>query len=133
MKRWRDNYYLSQVLAYSTRPLHFASSQVALRIEQRVRKNSVTIGLPNGKSLSIGRDSGIGIASVLFWHGLDGFEPETSRTLRFFFERAATFVDVGANFGLYSVLSALWNPNLEVVAFEPVPSIFDGLKKNILL
>jgi FkbM family methyltransferase len=70
---------------------------------------------------------------VLFWHGLDGFEPETSRTLRFFFERAATFVDVGANFGLYSVLSALWNPNLEVVAFEPVPSIFDGLKKNILL
>jgi len=133
LKRWRDNYYLSQVLAYSTRPLHFASSQVALRIEQRVRKNSVTIGLPNGKSLSIGRDSGIGIASLLFWHGLDGFEPETSRTLRFFFERAATFVDVGANCGLYSVLSALWNPNLEVVAFEPVPSIFDGLKKNILL
>ena len=131
--RWRDNYYLSQVLAYSTRPLHFASSQVALRIEQRVRKNSVTIGLPNGKSLSIGRDSGIGIASLLFWHGLDGFEPETSRTLRFFFERAATFVDVGANCGRYSVLSALWNPNLEVVAFEPVPSIFDGLKKNILL
>ena len=70
---------------------------------------------------------------MLFWLGLDGFEPETSRTLRFFFERAATFIDVGANCGLYSVLSALWNPDLEVVAFEPVPSIFDGLKKNILL
>ena len=83
--------------------------------------------------MSIGGDSGIGIASLLFWHGLDGFEPETSRALRFFFERAATFLDVGANCGLYSILGALWNPNLEVVAFEPVPAIFDGLKKNVQL
>jgi FkbM family methyltransferase len=133
LKRWRDNYYLSQLLAYSAKPLHSISAQAALHIEKRIRKNSVTISLPNGKSLSIGRNSGIGIASLLFWHGLDGFEPETSRTLRFFFERAATFVDVGANCGLYSILGALWNPNLDVVAFEPVPSIFDGLKRNVLL
>jgi FkbM family methyltransferase len=133
LKLWRDNYYLSQLLAYSTKPLHSISAQAALHIEKRIRKNSVTISLPNGKSLSIGRNSGIGIASLLFWHGLDGFEPETSRTLRFFFERAATFVDVGANCGLYSILGALWNPSLSVVAFEPVPSIFDGLKRNVLL
>jgi FkbM family methyltransferase len=83
--------------------------------------------------MSIARDSGVGIASALFWHGLDGYEPETSRTLRFFFERVATFVDVGANCGLYSLLGALWNPSLEVVAFEPVPAIFEGLKRNVLL
>ena len=83
--------------------------------------------------MSIGRNSGIAIASLLFWHGLEGFEPETSRTLRSLFERAATFIDVGANCGFYSVLGGLWNPNLQVIAFEPVPSIFDSLKKNVRL
>src|ERR1700678_163552 len=100
LKRWRENYYLSRLLAYSSKPIHFVSNQAALQIERKVRKNGVTIRLPNGKSMSIGRNSGIGIASLLFWHGLDGFEPETSRTLRFFFERASTFIDVGANCGL---------------------------------
>jgi len=133
LKQWRDNYYVSQLLAYSAKPLRFVSAKAALNLEQKVRKNSVTIRLPNGKNMSIGRYSGIGIASLLFWHGLDRFEPETSRTLRFFFERAATFIDVGANCGFYSVLGALWNSSLQVIAFEPVVPIFDGLRKNVLL
>src|SRR5271163_741106 len=133
LKRWRDNYYLSSLLAHSLKPIQVVCSHAVRGLQRKVRKNGVTIRLPNGKNLSIGRDSGIGIASLLFWHGLDGHEPETSRTLRFLFERAATFVDVGANCGLYSLLGALWNPNLKVVAFEPVPRIFDGLKKNVLL
>ena len=83
LKRWRDNYYVSQLLACFAKPLRSVSSQTARHIEQKVRKNSVTIRLPNGKNLSIGRNSGIGIASLLFWHGLDGFEPATSKTLRF--------------------------------------------------
>jgi len=58
-----------------------------------------------------------------FWNGLEGFEPDTSRTLRFFFETTATFVDVGANYGFYSLLAALWNQVLRVVAFEPVPQM----------
>lgn len=133
LKRWRDNYYLSLLLASSVKPLRFVSTRAAFHMEQKVRKNGVSIRLPNGKNMSIGRNSGIGIASTLYWHGLDGYEPETSRTLRFFFERSTTFIDVGANCGLYSLLAALWNPNLEVVAFEPVPAIFDCLKKNVLL
>jgi FkbM family methyltransferase len=83
--------------------------------------------------MTIGKDSGIGMASLLFWHGIDGYEPDTSRTLRFLFERSGTFIDVGANCGLYSLLGALWNPELQVVAFEPMPQIFHGLKKNVLL
>jgi FkbM family methyltransferase len=133
LKRWRDNYFLSQLLAYPAKALCFVASQTALHLERKVRKNAVTIRLPNGQSLSIGRNCGIGIASLLFWHELDGFEAETSRTLRFLFERATTFIDVGANCGFYSVLSGLWNPNLQIVAFEPVPSIFDGLRKNVRL
>jgi FkbM family methyltransferase len=133
LKRWRDNYYLSTLLGYSLKPLWFASAKAARYIQRKVRKNGVTIRLPNGKNMSIARDSGIGMSSQLFWHGLDGYEPETSRTLRLLFERAATFIDVGANCGLYSVLGALWNPNLRVIAFEPVPPIFSRLKRNVLL
>ena len=131
LKRWRDNYYVSLLLAYSLQPLRSISFRAASSVERKVRKNGVTIRLPNGNNLSIARNVGIGIASLLFWHGLDGHEPETSRTLRFFFERAETFIDVGANCGLYSVLGALWNPNLNVVAFEPVPQIFAGLRENV--
>ncbi|MGA9354021.1 MAG: FkbM family methyltransferase [Terriglobales bacterium] len=133
LKRARDNYYLSLLLASAAKPLHFVSTRAALCLEQKVRRNGTSIRLPNGTNMAIARDSGVGIASALFWHGLDGYEPETSRTLRFFFERAATFVDVGANCGLYSLLGALWNPGLQVVAFEPVPAIFEGLKRNVLL
>jgi FkbM family methyltransferase len=132
MKHCRDNYYLSLVLAYSFRPLWFVSAQVARQIQRKVRKNGVAIRLPNGRKMSIARDSGIGIASQLFWHGLNGYEPETSRALRILFERSETFVDVGANCGFYSVLGALWNPNLKVTAFEPVPAIYSSLKKNVL-
>ena len=81
LKHWRDNYYLSLLLAYSLKPLRFVSAELVRVIQQRVRKNGVRIRLPNGKNMSIARDSGIGIASQLFWHGLDGYEPETSRTL----------------------------------------------------
>jgi FkbM family methyltransferase len=133
LKRWRDNYYFSLLLANFTKPLYSVSRCVADQIQRRVRKNSVTIRLPNGKNMTLGRDAGVGMASLLFWHGLDGYEPETSRTLRFLFERVTTFVDVGANCGLYSILGALWNPRLQVVAFEPVPGIFEGLRRNVRL
>jgi FkbM family methyltransferase len=133
LKRWRGNYYVSVVLAFVAKPLHFLLTRTALNLERRVQRNGVTIRLPNGQKMSIVKNSGIGIASLLFWHGLDGYEPETSRTLRFLFEHAAKFVDVGANFGLYSVLGVLWNSNLDVIAFEPVPIIFSNLKRNVLV
>jgi FkbM family methyltransferase len=131
LKRWRENYYLSALLANCAKPVHHLSHHLALELQRKIRKNGVTIQLPNGRTMTIARDTGIGMASLLFWHGIEGHEPDTSRTLRFFFERAATFVDVGANCGLYSVLGPLWNPNLQVIAFEPVPAIFDGLQRNV--
>jgi len=133
LKRWRDNYYLSTLLAHSAKPLHSFSRYIAQQVPRRVRKNGVTIQLPNGRNMTIGRDAGIGMASLLFWHGIDGYEPDTSRTLRLLFERVATFIDVGANCGLYSILGPLWNPSLQVVAFEPVPAIFERLQKNVRL
>lgn len=43
------------------------------------------------------------------------------------------FVDVGANCGLYSLTAALLNPEIKVLAFEPVEQIYASLKKNVAL
>lgn len=130
-RRWRENYYTSRVLSPIAKPIERACSAVSWRLRSHIRKNGIRFTLPNGEVLRIGRDSGIYLSSGLFWGGLDSFEPATSRTLRFFFPRAATFVDVGANYGFYSLLAAHWNPRLQVVAFEPVPQIFERLQHNI--
>jgi FkbM family methyltransferase len=81
--------------------------------------------------MRIARDAGISLASVLYWNGIAGVEPEASSTLRYFFERSEVFVDVGENYGFYSVLAGLWSPSIRVVDFEPIPAIYEGLKKNI--
>jgi FkbM family methyltransferase len=133
LKSARENYYASTVLTAVARPIHFACFHLSRQIELKVKKNGAAIPLPNGAVLRIGRDAGISLASLLFWKGFDAYEPQTSHVLRFFFERVTTFVDVGANYGLYSLLGALWNPGLQVVAFEPVPEIYDALMRNIAL
>jgi FkbM family methyltransferase len=133
LKSARENYYVSAILATIAKPIRFACFQIGTEIERKVKKNGVAISLPNGRLLRIDRDAGVGLASLLFWNGLDGYEVDTSETLRFFFERTVTFVDVGANYGLYSILGALWNPDLRVVAFEPVPQIYRALRRNVAL
>lgn len=133
LKRWREAYLLSNLLAMIAKPLWSISHKLAVQLQTKVVKNGVTLQLPNHETLIIGMDAGIGLASLLFWKGLDGYEPETSRVLRFFFSRSSTFVDVGANCGLYSLTAALWNTNIRVVAFEPVEPIYNCLVKNVTL
>lgn len=133
LKSARENYYLSTLLAAVAKPVHFACLRFGTQIERKVKKNGVAISLNNGRVLRIDRDAGVSLASLLFWNGLDGYEALTSKTLRFFFERATTFVDVGANYGFYSILGALWNTTLRVVAFEPVPQIYRALRRNVSL
>ena len=75
LRRWRENYYASNLLAAIARPLERTCSGVAEQLRRRIRKNGLQYLLPNGKTLRIGRDSGLYLASALFWGGLDSFEP----------------------------------------------------------
>jgi FkbM family methyltransferase len=131
LKRWRESYYFSHILSTLGRPIHAFCSTCAREIQTRIKRNGTAVRLPNGRTMRIARDAGISLASVLYWNGIAGVEPETSPTLCYFFERSEVFVDVGANYGLYSVLAGLWSPSLRVVAFEPIPAIYEGLKKNV--
>jgi FkbM family methyltransferase len=131
IKRWREKYYPSLFLSSVARPFFLAARLVEEQIRRKVRKNGVSLALPNGRRLNLARNAGVSFASGLYWNGFENYEPATSRTLRFFFERVSTFVDVGANIGFYSLLAGHWNPGLRVLAFEPVPEIFAQLEANI--
>ncbi|MFH1379830.1 MAG: FkbM family methyltransferase [bacterium] len=70
------------------------------------------------------------IASVIFWRGIQAFEPETIACFIKLLESARTVLDIGANTGLYALIAGIENKERKVYAFEPVPAIFDYLKKN---
>jgi FkbM family methyltransferase len=76
-----------------------------------------------------GRDP---IASLLYWRGIDGWEPETLPVFLRLVTPGATVVDVGANTGLFSLLAARRHHTVAVHAIEPVPRVYDLLSANVL-
>lgn len=71
------------------------------------------------------------IENQLFWKGLDGFEPNSLKLWARMSRDADTIFDLGANSGIFSLISKSENPNAKVYAFECVERVFDVLKKNI--
>jgi FkbM family methyltransferase len=119
-------------MAAVAKPIYSFCAGLSTQLARKVRKNGVSVRLPNGQNLRLARDAGVELASLLHWGGVDAYEPHTSRTLRFFFQRVNSFVDVGANYGFYSLIAGLSNPKLRVIAFEPVPEICSALMKNVV-
>ena len=71
------------------------------------------------------------IGKVLFWKGVDGFEPEVHKVFKALIKRSRTFLDVGANIGYYSLLASKYNSDAKVVSFEPLPAGFKYLSLNL--
>ncbi len=60
------------------------------------------------------------------------YEPEVSATLRRVLRRGATFVDIGANFGWFSLLGAsIVGPDGRVIAVEPNPRNVALLRESV--
>jgi len=58
-------------------------------------------------------------------------EPVLSGYLERVLDSSAVFVDVGANFGFYSLLASIRCNAKAIICIEPNPTTFDRLKKNI--
>ena len=71
------------------------------------------------------------IGQILFWSGLREWEKETSPVILDNIRRSRCFIDVGANCGIYTVLGCTINPNVRVVAVEPVPKVCAALARNV--
>ncbi len=70
------------------------------------------------------------VAQYLIWNGV--YEPETAETIQRHLPADGTFVDVGANIGMFSLLAArLWAPEGRVLAIEASPPVHDWLMQNV--
>lgn len=71
------------------------------------------------------------IGHFLFLNGLQNWERETTPVFRDLLKTSRCFLDVGANFGVYTLVGCSINPNLQVIAIEPVPAISAALRENV--
>ena len=72
------------------------------------------------------------ISNHLFWKGIDyGFEPEVMWIYKILSKKINFIFDVGANTGIYSLVSKSINQNSEIYAFEPVKRTHNKLISNI--
>jgi len=61
------------------------------------------------------------------------FEEMTALLVRQMAHGIGSFVDIGAHYGFYSVLVGKTNPNVKILAFEPIKDNFKVLSKNLMI
>lgn len=76
---------------------------------------------------------GDAIGRALYWVGEGGREPESIDIFSRLAKRSKLFIDIGANTGHYSLYACAVNPEIQVIAFEPVPHIYNRFNVNIEL
>lgn len=89
--------------------------------------------LTEGKFMKFCGNPTSNLLRLLFWYGYKGFEPQEYNVFIEVARQSDCLIDVGANLGYYSILGKLFQPNLKVHAFEPMPDAKVYLDKNIAL
>jgi FkbM family methyltransferase len=124
--------YLKSQPGFKKRPLVVLFRLVAWRILCRVGKST---------DIELSHHGGIKLSLPPLWRGVsklvytfrEDYEPELSLLDRFI-PSGGGMVDVGANFGIYSlVASRLVGDSGHVHAFEPAQAAFESLEHNIAL
>jgi FkbM family methyltransferase len=77
--------------------------------------------LPDGQALLLDHLGSSKILRRFAWKGIYGYEPETIRLFFALAKRAKSVLDIGAYFGLYSLVVGKANPQAGIHAFEPLP------------
>jgi FkbM family methyltransferase len=94
----------------------------------------VTVRIPGTPvRIRLHSDGDDAIANLTYWKGIEGWEPETAKTLAMVAPRCSTVFDIGANTGYHSLLVAAVSSSTTVHAFEPVSPVFDQLARNVKL
>lgn len=63
----------------------------------------------------------------------DKYEPEETQIINLLASEATNIIDIGANIGWYSLYFAKNYPSVKVFSFEPIPSSYAYLQRNIAL
>ncbi len=77
---------------------------------------------------------GFELENEVFWKGLEnGWENVSVGIWKKLIRDAKVVFDVGANTGIYALITKAMNPQARVYAFEPLPWIFQKMNKNFML
>ncbi len=68
-----------------------------------------------------------------FYRGLDSYEKETFTIFISLARKVSCVLDIGAHSGIYTLIACAVNPGVKVIAFEPIPYIWNNLVENIYL
>ena len=90
------------------------------------------VRLPAGQQFSYSAVPGDGIGKALYWQGI-GFLGGEFQAFYRMISRSHFFVDVGANTGIFSLIACATNSVIRVIAFEPVPEIYEKLVTNVTI
>jgi len=70
------------------------------------------------------------LPTLLFWQGLEGYEPASLRLWVELSKNAEMILDVGANIGIFGLIAKKVNPKTQVILFEPLERNISRIKKN---
>jgi FkbM family methyltransferase len=73
------------------------------------------------------------VGDILLWCGPGQFEHGTLSTFARLASKSRGVLDIGANTGLYSMIACAANAKVQVIAWEPVPYLFERLQRNVSL
>ena len=94
---------------------------------------TLTIAVPGHSPLQLSINPTCYLGKVLYWDGIEGFEPGVHRVFKHLVQQAETFLDIGSNIGFYASMAAKYSPQTVVHAFEPLPAAFAYLQTNLKL
>lgn len=134
LKKLRVSQPLNYLMTTSVRTLLRATGVKSEFAAKHLHRAGVSeCELPNGRKLKLWSRGDDWVSTQIFWHGLQGYEPETTHLFYKLAARASITFDIGAYVGFFTLLAAHANPRGKVFAFEPMPNIYNRLQKNVAL
>jgi FkbM family methyltransferase len=107
-------------------------SLLGLRTTQDLFGNRVvSIKLDDNRAFKLAGVDATYLAFQLFWHGSDYYEPITRLLLAQLLKPGATFLDIGAHMGFFTITTGVSCRGIQIIAFEPSPKNFRALKANV--
>lgn len=113
--------------------LHAVGANSELVVKHLHRVGTVRRILPNERTLVLWSHGDDWVSNQVYWRGWAGYEPEMAPLWFHFAARASVVLDVGAHVGFYALLAAHANPKGRVFAFEPHPTVYERLVRNVAL
>lgn len=96
-------------------------------------KGDFSVTIDGNKKFKL-RHFGFQIENEIFWSGLeDGWEKVSIGLWKKLSSISEVIIDIGANTGVFSLISKTINEKSKVYAFEPVHRVFDKLNQNVEL